>query len=77
MSKCAGLYYLNADLLDGTSLDGIPAYVATNLAANAVSGDKISGGTIDSTTITNGFLPTTVNQPGFLSQFPKPEYKQA
>lgn len=43
---------LNADLLDGTSLDGIPAYVATNLAANAVSGDKISGGTIDSTTIT-------------------------
>lgn len=29
----------------------------------------------DSTTITNGFLPTTVNQPGFLSQFPKPEYK--
>jgi len=43
---------LNADLLDDTSLDAIPAYVATNLAANAISGDKISGGTIDSTTIT-------------------------
>mgnify|MGYP003320541693 CR=1 FL=1 len=43
---------LNADLLDDTSLEGIPAYVASNLAANAVSGDKISGGTIDSTTIT-------------------------
>jgi len=43
---------LNADLLDDTSLDAIPAYVATNLAANALSGDKISGGTIDSTTIT-------------------------
>ena len=43
---------LNADLLDGTELDAIPAYVATNLAANAISGDKITGGTIDSTTIT-------------------------
>ena len=43
---------LKADLLDDTSLDAIPAFVATNLAANAISGDKISGGTIDSTTIT-------------------------
>jgi len=43
---------LNADLLDDTTLDAIPAYVASNLAANALSGDKISGGTIDSTTIT-------------------------
>ena len=46
---------LNADLLDGKSLEELPAFLAdssTGFANNALSGDMIEGGTIGSTTIT-------------------------
>ena len=51
---------LNADRLDDTELSAIPAYVATNLAANAVSTDKVqfSANTIPNMTASAARIPS-------------------